>query len=365
MLLGDFAAAAQGAGVELSVGQLQDRDGSPAAARLRERGIEPALVRIQSLLRPRDLRQVRRHLAAVAPDVLHTQLGYADYLGGLAARSLGLPAVSTLHTAIWGDTTRDRVKTRLMAFARRHCAARVITVSDSLRAWYLEGGWDRPEHVITVRNGIAAVPRPGAGRAIRASLGLLEDDLVLAMNTVLRPGKGHDVAAAAVARLRDRFPGLRLLVLGDGPAWHDVERAMAPLGRAAVMTGHRDDVMAVLDAVDVLVHPSSVDAFPAALLEAMAAGVPIAATAVGGIPEIVQDGREAALIEPLPTAERLAAALAPLLDEPERRRHLAARARDRFEREFTADRWAGRLVPVYEAALARGPAPAPAPRPSW
>ena len=96
----------------------------------------------------------------------------------------------------------------------------------------------------------------------------------------------------------------------------------APLGDAVVLTGYRDDVMELLDATDVLVHPSRTEAFPTALLEAMAARVPVVATAVGGIPEIVADGRTGLLVDAPPDAGRFADAVLSLAADPDLRRRL-------------------------------------------
>jgi glycosyltransferase involved in cell wall biosynthesis len=356
MLLSEFAAGAPSAGIELSVGFLDDRDGSPAAARLREQGIEPQLAQIHRrlpLLNPSDHRTVRRHLAAVRPDVLHTHLGYADLFGALAARPLGVPVVSTIHIMEWDRDPRrpkDYARERMMSFVRRRWTSTVVAVSEAARSAYLDTGWDRPEHVVTVHNGIVAQPRPGDGRVVRAELGLSPDDLVVAMVTVLRRGKGHDVAAEAALALRERFPTLRLVIAGEGPDRAGVERAMQPLGDAAVLTGHREDVMRLLDAADVLLHPTLVDAFPTTLLEAMAAGVPVVASAVGGIPEIVEHGRSGVLVEAPPRADGVVQALAPLLSDAGRRRELGERGRERFERHFTAEAWAARMRGVYDRA---------------
>jgi glycosyltransferase involved in cell wall biosynthesis len=352
MLLTDLAAAARLADVELTVAYLREMDGSPAAGPLRRAGIEPALVPMTLLYDPRGLLRVRRHLARLRPDVVHTHLGYADLLGGAAARSLGIPSVATLHVMEWETRGREGVKAAIMALARRRAARRVVAVSDAARDAYLARGWDRPERVVTVPNGVARTPQRGAGPGIRAELGLRPDDLVAAMVTVLRPGKGHDVAAAALAELRPHHPRLRLLVLGDGPDRAAVERALAPAGDAVVMAGHRDDVMRVLDAVDVLVHPARADAFPTALLEAMAAGVPIVATAVGGIPEIVEHAQTGLLVPAPAQPAEVAAALAALAGDPSRRAALAAAGRDRFAARFAVEPWARRLRALYDDVLA-------------
>lgn len=352
MLLSDFARAAPDVGIELSVGYLNDVGGSPAAHRLRQAGVEPELVPFSRLPSPAGLARVRRHLAMVRPDVLHTQLDYADLLGGLAARSLGIPSVSTVHVMTWPSHGREAVKAHLFGLARRHLAARVVAVSDAARRVYLEHGWDVPDHVVTVHNGIGPEPRRGAGARVRAELGIEPDAVVAATLSVLRPGKGHDAAIAAVGRLRDRHPSLRLLIVGDGPDRDRIAKLTGQASDGVVLAGHRDDVMHVLDAVDVLLHPSSVDAFPTALLEAMCAGVPVVACAVGGIPEIVLPGRTGVLIPAPPRPEALAEALSPLVADPALRARMGQAALRRCAEEFTARRWVERMKNVYDAAMA-------------
>jgi glycosyltransferase involved in cell wall biosynthesis len=109
--------------------------------------------------------------------------------------------------------------------------------------------------------------------------------------------------------------------------------------------------MAFLDATDVLLHPSRSDTLPTAVIEAMACSVPVVATNVGGIGELVEHGSTGTLVTPPPTAAAFAAALAPLLGDPGRRRRAGAAARARFEAEFTADRWARRMREIYLSVL--------------
>jgi glycosyltransferase involved in cell wall biosynthesis len=120
---------------------------------------------------------------------------------------------------------------------------------------------------------------------------------------------------------------------------------------AVTLAGHRDDVMDVLDASDVLLHPSRIDAFPGALLEAMAAGVPVVATAVGGIPDIVEDNVSGILVSAPATATTLREAVAPLLADAHLRDVLGRRGRERFELEFSVERWAERLRALYDDVL--------------
>jgi glycosyltransferase involved in cell wall biosynthesis len=354
LLLAEFAGPARAEGIDLSVGYFTDKWGDEAVRRLRQAGVDPELVPVSSLLSLQDLNRVRRHLARVAPDVVHSHLGTSDCVGSVASRLLGLPAVSTLHQAEWvGGSHRGSARLRLTALARRRCARRIIAVSESARRAYLATGWEAPERVTVVHNGVAGMAVPGAGRAVRRELGIPLDAPVVAMVATLRPEKCHEVALAALPALRARFPDVRLLLAGDGPTRPRLEDLTRAIGREGVIiTGHRDDVMAVLDAADVLLHPSRIEAFPTVLLEAMAASVPIVATAVGGVPEIVRDGEGGRLVEPPPDQGRLLAALEPLLGDPVLRRRMGAAGRERFERNFTLDRWVEKTRSVYESVLA-------------
>jgi glycosyltransferase involved in cell wall biosynthesis len=356
LLLAEFARSAGDADIELSVGYLSVMCGNVAADRLRGLGIEPQLVPVSSMIGAADFARVRRHIRRVAPDVVHTHLGTSDCLAGAASRSLGTPAVSTLHAAEWnGDSLAGSARLRLSALARRRCAARVIAVSESARRSYLATGWDAPERVVVVHNGVTGEPDRGTGVEVRRELGIASEAPVIAMVSTLRAEKGHELALAAMSIVRKHFPTARLVIVGEGP----VQDALAPMvqaaGGAVVMTGYRDDVMAVLDAADILLHPSRIDAFPTTLLEAMAASVPVVATRVGGIPEIVRDGKEGLLVEAPADAYALAAAVGRLLAEPALRRRLGAEARARFESEFTVRRWIQRTRAVYDDVLSAEP----------
>lgn len=352
MLLARFAAVASKANIDLSIACLEDRDGNPAAAMLQggpqaplNLGLPPGRPGAHAL------RTVRCHIAAVKPQVVHTHLGTSDIVGGLAARSLGIPVVSTIHAMDWprGDRVYS-AKRRLV----RGCAARIIAVSDSARRHYLERGWAREEQIVTIHNGIDVTAEAGAGAAVRAELGIEPGAFVVGMVSALRPEKGHDLAIDAVARLRARFPHLRLLIVGQGAVGEEIARRARALDGAAVLAGRRSDVMRVFDAIDVCLHPSRADAFPTTLIESMAASVPVLATAVGGIPEIITDGRSGVLMAAPTTAEQIAHSLAALIGQPERRRELAAAARLDYEQRFTADPWVRRTRMLYDEVIGEG-----------
>ena len=351
-LLPHFAKVSPRAGIRLSVAYLGGPDSTAVATRLRAADICPVNLDIPRRMGVSALRRVGRHIASVEPDILHTHLGPADALGCTAARLLDVPAVSTIHAMDWnGPDTRERARLALMARARKHGAARIIAVSESARHTYLAQGWDVSDRLVTVYNGIDASPKPGSGIAVRRELGFESDDFVIGMVSPLRPEKGHDLAIEAIRLLRSRMPRVRLLIAGEGAAAVAVGRLAQPLGEAVVLTGARSDTMALLDSLDILLQPSRADALPTTIIEAMAASVPVVASAVGGIPEIIEDNHTAVLVPAPPSAYAIADAISALLDDPTRRRQLAAAARRRYEERFTAGPWVSRTRAVYEAVL--------------
>jgi glycosyltransferase involved in cell wall biosynthesis len=349
-LLTEFARVAGGVGVDFSVAALRGYSGV-AGERLREVGVEPTVLDVTDL-RPTALLRVRRHLAEHRPDVLHTHLVDVDLLGSLAARTLRIPSVATLHVSQWGGRPRELLLDRLASLALRTCAARVIAVSDATRKAYLAWSGGPGSQVVVIRNGVAGDPQPDAGPAVRAELGLAPEDLVVTMISSLRAEKGHEVACAAVGLLASEFPQLRLLIVGDGPRREHVAAAARPLGRRAVLAGYRTDVMAVLAASDVVLHPSYHEAFPTTLIEAAAASVPVVATAVGGIGEIVVDGDTGLLVRAPAEAATLARALARLLLDTGLRAAQGRAGRARFEVRFSSVRWALELRRLYDEVLA-------------
>jgi glycosyltransferase involved in cell wall biosynthesis len=364
-LLAEFARPATEAGIELSVGNLKPELGDEAASRLRSQGIEPHVVPVSRMLSVREFRRLRRHVERMAPDVVHTHLGTSDCLGTAAARSLGIPAVSTLHAAEWhAESPRQRAQLRLSALARRRFASRVIAVSKAARRSYLATGWAPPDRVAVIYNGVAGRATPGAGGAVRRELGIPLDAPLVVMLSHIRPEKRHELALAALPALQTHFPAVRLLVVGDGPSRPDVEEMARAHGEAVVMAGHRDDVMEILDAGDVLLHPSRIEAFPNALLEAMAASVPIVATSVGGIPEIVRHGESGVLVDPESQPARLADEVGRLLGNADLRAGMGAAGRRTFDERFTLERWVGKTRALYEDVLGEAGGPLVTVRPA-
>jgi glycosyltransferase involved in cell wall biosynthesis len=157
--------------------------------------------------------------------------------------------------------------------------------------------------------------------------------------------KGHAVLLESAALLRPEFPSLKLAFFGDGPLRDALSRSSAARSSGALFPGFTDDLPAALAAADVFAHPALYEGFGLAPLEAMAAGLPVAASQVGGLPELISAEVDGLLVPPGdPVA--LAAALRRLLSSPALRESLGGRARARAQ-DFTRERMIAAYTELY------------------
>lgn len=355
-LLVGLAGAAPGAGLEIAVMPLVRTIDDRYARALRDLGVPVLGLDLPTRWDPRAFGAAARRLRGWRPDILHTHLKHADLVGAVAARLTGVPQVSTLHVIEDGRTPVLRAKRRLAAAARLSTARATLTVSDAQRRWYL-GAFPSadPRRVITVRNGVPdpdARRDPVAARArVRAELGCTDTDVLVVQIAVARPGKGHATLLDAMRLLRDAPERGRVMlaVAGDGPLRAGLAAGAADLGDRVRFLGHRDDVPDLLAAADIVAHPSAFEALPTALIEALAAGRPVVATEVGGIPEVVTP--DTGVYVPVADPPALAAAIGDLAADPARRAALGAAARRRFTAHFAAAPWARRLSDLYTHVL--------------
>ena len=169
----------------------------------------------------------------------------------------------------------------------------------------------------------------------------------------LAPSKGIIYLIRAVASLRTEFPDLRLEIAGSGPDQAALAQEVVRYGLADSVTflGWQSPLAPLMATWDIFVHPSLDEGLPIAVIEAMAAGLPVVATAVGGTPELVDHGRTGWLVPPK-DPEALANRLRMLLLNPERRRSMGASGRARVSESFSSDRMAAAVCRVYDNIVA-------------
>ena len=169
----------------------------------------------------------------------------------------------------------------------------------------------------------------------------------------LRQEKAHEILFDAFARLAPSHPDLRLRVAGDGPRASELRARAASLGIAdrVALLGHREDVAALLDEADVFVLPSRSEAFPNSVVEAMAAGLPVVAAAVGGLLELVDPGRTGVLV-PVDDATAMADALESLITNPSRARAMGSAGRETIAQRYSFDRMVRAFEDLFLSPLA-------------
>jgi glycosyltransferase involved in cell wall biosynthesis len=209
-----------------------------------------------------------------------------------------------------------------------------------------------PEDVTFVPNGIDGVPA-GDGERVRRELGVPQGAPLLGAVAVLREQKGLDVLVRALAEVLREVPDARLAVAGEGPERASLEALADELGIGPriMLLGNRSDVPDLLAGFDVAVSASWFEGSPLAAMEYMDVGLPIVATRVGGMPDLIDDGVHGRLVEP-GDAAGLAAAVVELLRDPERARAMGERARERRRAEFDLNGTVRALEAMYERLAA-------------
>jgi len=269
--------------------------------------------------------------------------------------------------AVWHVRNPVRNFGRIGAWLVRRCG-RLVCVSESIAAPFRAAFPEAAAKLAIVHEGIDPSRYVAAerGAAFRASLGVQPGERLIGTVGRLTPWKGQDDFLRAAALVAPKRPDARFLVVGDcvsspaerrsDEAYRDRLHALAAelgLSDKVRFTGFREDVPAVMNALDLFVLPSHEEPFGIVLLEAMAAGRPIVATAAGGVTEIVADAREALLVPPR-DPEAMAAAILRLLSDGSLAASLGRAARERVAAEFPLWRPAARMRQLYEdLALSR------------
>jgi glycosyltransferase involved in cell wall biosynthesis len=319
---------------------------------LADRGIEPVLLGLDDpawdaddfygalrvpairIPAPRDLDPLllARVVRAARADVVHTHLVHADVYGGVAAALRGTPLVSTKHN----DDPFRVGPFRYVERGLARVARRVVTITDALREFTVERVGIPPEKVETIHYGMDDLPQAWGENPADDVAGR-----ILLSVSRLTPQKGVDVAMRALPLLPDDTV---LVVLGEGPERTTLEALALELGveRRVFLPGRVPDVAAWLQRATAYVHPARWEGFGLGVLEAMLAGLPVVASNVSSLPELVGDA--GVLVRP-DDPSALALGVARALDTPA----LGSAARERAKSQFSVARMADRTAALYRS----------------
>jgi glycosyltransferase involved in cell wall biosynthesis len=301
-------------------------------------------------------RSLARILRAEKVQLIETFTHPNTALFSFLARQQGLVDRVLISHHAMGSGFRKRVLPSYIVPVLRRMDAH-LAVADAQRRYLVDVEKVPRERVHLVYNGIDAEqyrpPAPGERDSARRSLGVPEAGLVLMAVGSLKPLKGFDLLVRAANPLLMAHPEARLVLVGDGRDRGMLETLARECGVGAqvVFAGLRDDVNVVLRAADLLVLSSRTEALPTVILEAMATGLPVVTTNVGGVPEIVESERSA-LVVPPDNEDALRTAIERAAGSVELRRTLGARGRAIVETRFRLERMCEEREALFETILA-------------
>jgi len=293
-----------------------------------------------------------RLLRRERPTILHTWMFHANVPGRVLGRLAGVPIIISSERTMgqerrwryWLNRITDPLTDRVVCVSQRVAdfAARTIGISRA--------------KLVVIPNGIPLENfEPGDRSRARTDLGISPTACVVGTVGRLQPVKGTSYLLEAFAHLAPGYAEAILLLVGDGPQRTQLEEMAQRLGvsERVHFLGNRSDVCRLLQAMDVFVLASIWEGMPNAALEAMAVGLPVVATAVGGTPEAVADG-ETGLLVPSRDPDALAQAIARLLRDPELWRKMGQAGRRRVEQHFSVEQMVRRTESLYEELLRGG-----------
>lgn len=302
------------------------------------------------LLNPSRLWQITRFLRRERFDIVQTHLHYANIVGTLAARLAGIPVIASLQ-----NSRRDEarfyhpIRYRLETWVLRHLAHRVMAVGYATAE--ANQARLRGKHIEAIPTATVIIqPIPVAERAaIRTEIiGDPSRPLLISVGR-LAEQKAYNDLITAFADLHQKHPSAALVIAGGGHLYHELKTQIATLGLEghAVLLGQRKDVPRLLAASDIFVSSSLFEGLPVAVLEAMAAGLPIVATSVSDVPRVVVNGT--GLLVPPQEPLQLSQAVGSLLDNPTQMQAFGAAAQAHIARNHSPARWARQVLELYKS----------------
>jgi glycosyltransferase involved in cell wall biosynthesis len=303
----------------------------------------------------RDLKEIMRREKV---QLVHTHLYDGGKYGRLAARLAGVPAI--VHT-VHNIYVKRRTKHHWINRGLSRFTDRFIAVSGAVKESMVQYDHISPEKIQVLYNGIDLTQMDVSEdrKEIRKALGIKPDEVVVGVIARLEEQKGHKVLLEALSLIPQLPDTLKVLLVGDGKLrlFLEEETRKRGLSTCVLFLGTRKPVFPILSALDLFLLPSLWEGFSVALLEAMAMGLPVIATRVGGAEEVITSGQEGLLIPP-GNPQDLAEAIQKALAHLERFQQMAGRGRERVRQNFSEERHLTLLQELYQEVLtAKGMTP--------
>lgn len=283
-------------------------------------------------------------------DIVHTHLWGANFWGRIAAKLAGVKGiiVTEHNTDVWKSRLYFMFDKLLSRWTDR-----IIVVSNSVKDFYVSKGIDEKK-IEVIYNGVEIEKLQGCKETrtlIKKEFGIKDDEKVLAIIGRLVPQKGHKYLFEALSQLNGSYK-IKLLVVGAGPIEKDLRSTVCglQLQGKVIFTGLREDVKDILSITNVLVMPSTREGLPMVALEAMAQGVPVIATKVGGVPDLVSDNETGILVESN-NHFALKEALSKIIEDEGLTQRLGENAKKSVQEKFSIEGMLNKTQTLYEACL--------------
>lgn len=303
------------------------------------------------LRRPHDLWRLRAYLATTRTQIVHTFLLTASLYGRFAARLAGVPVIIGTEVNIYEHKRRSHAVAERLLMHATDC---VVVSAESVRDFYIDQVHADPNRVKVIYNAVdwSALETTQRVTAVRDELNIPLTALVISIIARLTAQKAHAVLLTALAQT----PALveaHVIIVGDGELRGELHRQVERLGLVGRVrfAGPRRDLGNILAASDVFVMPSLWEGLPLSLVLAMGAGLPVVASRVAGIPEVIHDGVNGLLVD-AGDVNQLGSALAALANDAPLRSRLGAAAREFVRPRFGADNYVAAVSSLYDSLLA-------------
>lgn len=284
------------------------------------------------------------------PQIVHT---HASLSARIAAKLCRVGAI--IHTKHCLDAPKTGFKRSLAAVINNQLSSKVIAVSEAVKQNLIEAG--TPEDRITVIYGgvdeLKVLPKE-AKEQVRRLYEIEAEDIVFGMSARLAEVKGHKYLIEAAEIALKQKNNIKFVIMGTGPLEEQLKQMVADKGleKNVVFTGFIKDVEPIYNIFDVNMITSKSEALCLSLIEGMSLGKPMIGTAVGGVPELIQDGQTGILVPPA-QSESLAAAILKLAESKELRSSMGNKARELMKEKFAADKMAEEINKLYEDVVQR------------
>jgi glycosyltransferase involved in cell wall biosynthesis len=308
----------------------------------------------QRLWDPGAWMRLARSIRIARPEIVQCNLIRANVYGTLAAQLCkSTHVVCVAHNVERYMVSGDRLSRIARQIERQTAkmASAYVAVSEAVAA-ALREKLRVSRQIVVIPNGLREGATPLERTAARRRLGLRDKSFVVGTVGRLHPQKGHAILLQAAAKLRETISDFQVVIIGDGPERGQLERFASNEGLNGIVhfAGTRRDVTDVLSAIDLFVMTSYYEGLPVALLEAMRCAIPCVVTRVGGMPEVVVDGKTGFIVEP-DDAESFAARIRAFENDPSLVREMGAAAEKRFRARYTSQIMADRYGALYQAIL--------------